>query len=213
MDGASHMCWTSSSVMGSPWLAKWQAWRLFTACLISPSAINSKVLNAFYVIFTFSPSITLLRLSSTSLSFSFPKRRIMHLLWMGSMIFEEVLQLRTNRVVSLKLLIIILRACWAPSVKLSASSKTMIFVFPWGSETFFWAKDLIWSLTTSIPRSSEAFSSRVASLNWDYSNYLTMQSTLDVLPTPGGPAKIRLGTLPWATQLLRVFTCSMLPYT
>lgn len=213
MEGASQMCCTSYSVIGSPWLAKWQACRLLTACLMSPSAMKSRVLKAFSVILTFSPSMTRLRLSSTSLSLSFPKRRMMHLLWMGSIILEEVLQLSTNLVVSLKLLMIIRRACCAPSVKLSASSNTMILVFPWGRDTFFWAKDLIWSLTTSIPRSSEALSSRVASLNWDSSNYLTMQSTLEVFPTPGGPARIRLGTLPWATQLLRVLTCSMLPQT
>jgi hypothetical protein len=137
---------------------------LLTACLISPSAIKSKVLKASSVILTFSPSITLFRLSSTSFYFSFPNLKMMHLLWMGSIILEEVLQLRTNRVVSLKLLIIILKACWAPSVKLSASSRIMILVRPAGRVTFFWAKDFIWSLTTSIPLSSDALSSRAASL-------------------------------------------------
>ena len=38
-----------------PWLAKWQAWILLIACLISPSAIKSKVLKACSVIFTFYP--------------------------------------------------------------------------------------------------------------------------------------------------------------
>lgn len=184
---------------------------LFTACLISPSAMKSKVLKASSVILTFYPSITLLRFSSTSLSFSLPNLRMMHRLWIGSMIFEEVLQLSTNRVVSLKLLMIILKACWAPSVKLSASSKIMILVLPAGRTTFFWAKDFIWSLTTSIPRSSDALSSSAASLNWAPRSSLTMQRTLEVFPTPGGPARMRLGILPWATQVLRVLTWSRLP--
>lgn len=77
-------------------------------------------MKASYVIFTLYPSTTRFRFSYTSLSLSLPKRRIMHLLWIGSIIFEEVLQLSTNLVVSLKLLIIIRRACWAPSVRLSA---------------------------------------------------------------------------------------------
>lgn len=132
---------------------------------------------------------------------------------MGSMIFEEVLQLSTNRVVSLKLLMIILSACWAPSVKLSASSKTIILVLPGGRATFFWANDLICSRTTSIPRSSDALSSRVASLYWFSRIYRTMQSTLDVLPTPGGPVRIRLGILPWATQARSVLICYTFPNT
>ena len=138
--------------------AKKQAWRLLMAVLISPSEMNSKVWRAYYVISTFSPSITLLKLFMISSSFSFPNRNIMHLLWIASIIFEEVLQLRTNLVVSLKLLIIILRACCAPYVRLSASSRIIILVRPGGRDTFFWAKDFIWSRTTSMPLSSEAFS-------------------------------------------------------
>lgn len=76
----------------------------------------------------------------------------------------------------------------------------MIFVRPGGRVTFFWAKDLICYLTTAMPRSSEAFSSKEASLKLFSSNYRTMHSTLDVFPTPGGPERMRLGMVPCDTN-------------
>lgn len=75
----------------------------------------------------------------------------MHLLWMGSISFEEILQLRTKRVVYEKFDMIILKACWAPSVRLSASSRIIILVMSFGRLICFWAKVFIWSRTTSIP--------------------------------------------------------------
>jgi hypothetical protein len=53
---------------------------------------------------------------------------------------------------------IILSACCAPSVRLSASSRMIILVMSLGRFTCFCAKVLIVSLTTSMPRSSEALS-------------------------------------------------------
>jgi hypothetical protein len=87
----------------------------------------------------------------------------------------------------------------------------MIFVFPGGSATFFWAKVLICSLTTSIPLSSEALSYKVASLKWFSRSSRTIQSTLDVLPTPGGPERMRLGIVPWATHERSVLIWSTFP--
>lgn len=40
-----------------------------------------------------------------------------------------------------------------------------------------------------------------------------MQRTLDVLPTPGGPDKMRLGMVPCETQERRVLTLSVFPKT
>lgn len=163
------------------------------ACLMSPSEINNNALRALSEIFTFSAFIILSRFFSTSSYLSLLNRRMMHLLWMGSMSLEEMLQLRTNRVVSEKLDIIILRACCAPSVKLSASSRIIILVISLGRLSCFWANVLIWSLTTSIPLSSEALSSFTAFLYYSPNSSFTMHSTLDVLPVPGGPDKIRWG--------------------
>ena len=63
------------------------------------------------------------------------------------------------------------RACWALVVMLSASSKIIILWRPGGSVTLFMAKDLMVFRTTSMPRASEALSSRTPSLyalpnNW-----------------------------------------------
>lgn len=110
---------------------------------------------------------------------------------MGSIIFEEVLQLNTNLVLSLKFDIIILKACCAPSVKLSASSRIIILVIPFGTFAEELAKDIIVFLTTSIPLSSEAFSYLTADLNSSPKSYLAMHSTLDVFPVPGGPVRMR----------------------
>ena len=55
------------------------------------------------------------------------------------------------------------RACWAPSVMASASSRMMTLCLPGGSVTFFCAKALMRLRTTSMPRSSEAFSSSTPS--------------------------------------------------
>ena len=85
---------------------------------------------------------------------------------------------------------IILKACWAPSVKLSASSRMITFVCPGGRFTFFCANFFICSLTTSIPRSSDALSYLTASTVLSPKSSLTIHKTLEVFPTPGGPDKI-----------------------
>lgn len=137
----------------------------------------------------------------------------MHLLWMGSISLEEILQLRTNLVVYEKFDIIILSACWAPSVRLSASSKIIIFVISFGRLSCFWAKVLIWSLTTSIPLSSDAFNYLTAFLYYSPSSSFTIHSTLEVFPVPGGPERMRWGMYPCWTQDLRVLRASLLPKT
>ena len=108
---------------------------------------------------------------------------------------------------------IILSACWAPSVRLSASSRMITLVWPGGRLTFFCANFFICYLTTSMPLSSEALSYFTASGVLSPSNYRTMQRTLEVFPTPGGPDNIMWGIEPWATQDLRVASWSRLPYT
>ena len=67
------------------------------------------------------------------------------------MILSDALQARANRVVLEKTSMVLLRACCAPSVILSASSRIMTLCLPLGRVTFWWANDLIWFLTTSIP--------------------------------------------------------------
>lgn len=169
---------------------------MLTAFRISPSAMKRSDFRASSVMFTFSLSMIRLRFILTSSSLNRVKRMTMHLDWMASMILPESLQHRTNLVLSLLPLIIILRACWAPSVMLSASSRIIIFVRFGGRFTFFTANDLIYSLTTSNPRSSDAFSYFTASFSLSPSSILAMHRTVDVLPTPGGPVRIRCGTLP-----------------
>ena len=67
---------------------------------------------------------------------------------------------------------------------------------PFGTVTFWWANYFIFSLTTSMPLSSDAFNSRVPALTQSPNIYLAMHITLDVLPVPGGPTSIRLGIFP-----------------
>ena len=137
----------------------------------------------------------------------------MHLLCIGYINLEEMLQLSTKRVVSEKLDIIILSACWAPSVKLSASSRIIILVISLGKFSCFCANIFIWSLTTSIPLSSDAFSYLTAFLCYSPSISFTIHRTLEVLPVPGGPAKIKWGIYPCCTQERRTLSASVFPYT
>jgi len=74
-----------------------------------------------------------------------------HRLWIGSMILLLMLHARQKRVVFEKISIVLRRACCAPGVILSASSRIMILCRPGGRVTFFCAKALILLRTTSIP--------------------------------------------------------------
>lgn len=58
------------------------------------------------------------------------------------------------------------------------------------NNTLVIAKLLIWSRTTSIPRSSDAFSSRMCFLYAGPYSLRARASTVDVLPVPGGMASI-----------------------
>ena len=93
--------------------------------------------------------------------------------WMGSMIFDEILQARAKRVVEEYNSIIRRRACWAAGVilqfinlplhsktYLSASSRITSLWWPSGRITFFWANILIFSRTTSIPLEDEMVKGR-----------------------------------------------------
>ena len=85
---------------------------------------------------------------------------------------------------------IILRAYCAPEVIESASSSIITLWTFGGKLTTFVAKFLIFVLTTLIPLSSEAFSSKVASLNLVSRTSLHRQIIEVVLPQPGGPYSI-----------------------
>ena len=95
---------------------------------------------------------------------------------------------------------------------LSASSRRTILCRPGGRVTFFCANILIRFLTTSMPRSSDAFSSSTASfMSAGPSRPRAMARMLVVLPVPGGPARIRLGMLPCSEMIFRRDTASSLP--
>ena len=68
---------------------------------------------------------------------------------------------------------------------LSASSKMLILCRPFGKVTFWLANILIWFLTTSIPLSLDALSSRTASLNEAPRSALARHRILVVFPVPG----------------------------
>lgn len=74
------------------------------------------------------------------------------------------------------------RACCAPFVMLSASSRMITLCLPGGSVTFLVAKVFILLRTTSMPRSSEAFSSRTASLKADPRSWRARHRIDVVLP-------------------------------
>lgn len=74
-----------------------------------------------------------------------------HRLWMGSMMRDEMLHAKAKRVVEANFSIIRRRACCAPGVMLSASSRMMILWRPGGRVTRRWAKVRILLRTTSIP--------------------------------------------------------------
>ena len=65
-------------------------------------------------------------LASTCASLSLPNLMTAHRLCIGSIILSDVLQASANRVVFEKFSIVLLKACWAPSVIESASSRIMI---------------------------------------------------------------------------------------
>merc|ERR1719436_2049194 len=87
----------------------------------------------------------------------------------------------------------------------------MILWRPLGSVTFCWANILILFLTTSMPRSFDAFSSSTASLKLGPSKCLARQRMVVVFPTPGGPAMMMLGTFPSLANTLSLLTVSWLP--
>jgi hypothetical protein len=86
-----------------------------------------------------------------SLSVSFLNLNTAQRDWMGSMILLDWLQAKANLVVFENISIVLLRACCAPVVILSASSNITIFCLPGGNVTFFCANALILLLTTSMP--------------------------------------------------------------
>lgn len=70
----------------------------------------------------------------------------------------------------------------------------MILCYPVGNLTFFSANYLILSQTTSMPRSSDAFNSRVAALKLS-PKISWAKAIIDVVfPHPGGPVRIKFGT-------------------
>jgi hypothetical protein len=102
-------------------------------------------------------------------------------------------------------------SCCAPSVIESASSRMMTLCLPGGSVTFFWANALMRFRTTSIPRSSDALSSRTPSLNASPRSARASARMLVVLPVPGGPDRMRLGIFPCCASTSKRPTVSSLP--
>ena len=68
--------------------------------------------------YTFSASTTTMRRPSISWSDNLENRTIAHLLWIGSIILEEVLHARAKRVEFEYISIVLLKACCAPDVML-----------------------------------------------------------------------------------------------
>lgn len=98
-----------------------------------------------------------------------------------------------------------------PDVMESASSSRMILCRPGGSVTFFCANILILLRTTSMPRSSDAFSSNTASL-YDGPKRVCAKARMEVVfPMPGGPVKMRFGMLPVCAMALSRSTASLFP--
>mmetsp|Transcript_65597 Transcript_65597/g.137119 ORF Transcript_65597/g.137119 Transcript_65597/m.137119 type:complete len:237 (+) Transcript_65597:541-1251(+) len=124
-------------------------------------------------------------------SVSGAKRSLVHLDWSAGMILLLKLQMRMNLAFDAYCSIIRRRANWAVLVMLSASSRMTslgwpsVLLLPKSCLTL--TKVLIWSRTTSIPRASDALSSRVIDLN--FSLYMVFASAMmvEVFPVPGGP--------------------------
>ena len=184
------------------------AWILFRAWRISPSAVKTTASTPSGTYGTFSDSMTFIKRSNTSWSLSRVNRTIAHRDWMGSMIFSLALHARANRVVLLYSSIVRRMACCAADVMESASSSRTILCLPGGRVTFFCANILILFLTTSMPRSSEAFSSRTASLYAGPRRVCAKHKMLVVLPIPGGPVKMRLGMFPVLAMAPNLSTAS-----
>mmetsp|Transcript_44799 Transcript_44799/g.107536 ORF Transcript_44799/g.107536 Transcript_44799/m.107536 type:complete len:238 (-) Transcript_44799:69-782(-) len=184
---------------------------LLSACRMSPSAVKMSASRPLSLCGASSAPSTCSNRLSTCSSVSFEYRSTAHRLWMGSMIFSEMLHAKAKRVVLEKISIVRRSACCAPSVMASASSRMMTLCLPGGSVTFFCAKALMRLRTTSMPRSSEAFSSSTPSLKASPSNARASASTLVVLPVPGGPDRMRLGMLPCCASTSKRPTVSSLP--
>mmetsp|Transcript_7222 Transcript_7222/g.23720 ORF Transcript_7222/g.23720 Transcript_7222/m.23720 type:complete len:226 (+) Transcript_7222:219-896(+) len=104
-------------------------------------------------------------------------------------------------------------ACWAALVMASASSRMTSLWLPGGRLTFFFAKDLMRSRTTSIPRSSDAFSSRTASVVAGPRSWRARHSIDVVFPVPGGPDRITFGKFPVLAMALNFEMASSFPTT
>lgn len=89
------------------------------------------------------------------------------------------------------------KAYCALEVIASASSRIIILCAFSGTLTFYYAKDLIFSRTTSIPLSSDAFNSQTAVLRQSPSNSLAKHIILVVFPQPGGPTNMIFGIFPY----------------
>ncbi len=127
------------------------------------------------------------------------------------MILLEALQANAKRVVDEYISIVRRRACWAPEVMLSASSRMTSFCRPWGRVTFFWANPFMRLRTTSMPRSSLALSSRTASLYASPRSCRARQRMEVVLPMPGMPEIMTWGMLPSLAIIFRRSMVSVLP--
>ena len=127
------------------------------------------------------------------------------------MIFSLALHASAKRVVLEYSSIVRRIACCAALVMESASSSNTILCRPGGNVTFFCANILILLRTTSMPRSSEAFSSSTASLYAGPSSVCARHKMEVVLPMPGGPVKIRFGMFPVVAIAPSRSTASLLP--
>jgi len=105
------------------------------------------------------------------------------------------------------MLLLLNAACATPVIESHSSSITNLRLSP--TNYLVSQKVLMVSRTTSIPLSSEAFSSRVLCLNESPITSLARASMHVVLPVPAGPWNIRCGIFFSAMNFftVEVFTC------
>mmetsp|Transcript_77053 Transcript_77053/g.217962 ORF Transcript_77053/g.217962 Transcript_77053/m.217962 type:complete len:231 (+) Transcript_77053:434-1126(+) len=126
------------------------------------------------------------------------KRSFVHRDCSAGMILLLKLHMRMKRALGAYCSIIRRNANCAACVMLSASSR--ITSLGWPSvelalkSCLTLTKVLIWSRTTSMPRASDAFSSRVMALYLSLYMVLPSAVMVDVFPVPGGPCKSMCGS-------------------
>lgn len=140
---------------------------------------------------TCSASITTMRRPRISWSDSLENRTRAHLLWIGSIILEDVLQARANRVELEYISIVRLKACCAPDVMLNSANKLPAII--WSNETTYIFILLLKKKEWKI----NLYKSKTLA-------YLSASSRITILWRPGGRV-----TFFWANILILFLTTSI----